>query len=164
MPEKPWPCWDEGDSHSMRHLIDGTNCLHRLGLTHEDGEQARLAFEARLPGRKGWTIFYDGGPGGRARTISRGFLTIVYSGLQEADDDIVRWLQRNSERPVMVVSDDRRLQSRCRDLGARSRSVADFVQSLRPRAPQTGVVEDQHRKLSADEVAMWQRMFDDPAD
>jgi predicted RNA-binding protein with PIN domain len=140
-------------------LVDGHNLIHgdpELRTLTREIEAARRALEALLSGRPSVIVFYDGGPGGEARTTIRGGLRIEYSGTGEADDRILTWLK---ERPVlrtMVVTDDRALAAQARALGARIVAGKSFLRGVRsqpPSDPKPDGVPDQA------EVELWLRLF-----
>jgi hypothetical protein len=146
-------------SGMVQVLVDAHNVMYRhppwQRLIEADAEAARAAFEQRLAGRANLHLFYDGGPGGEARSAWRHGLHLDYAGSASADDRIVRWLQLNAARRAVVVSDDRELQRRARALGAAVMPVAEFLAGL-PRVPPG---EAGRGAISAAEADQWYRIF-----
>ncbi|HYE08065.1 MAG TPA: NYN domain-containing protein [Planctomycetota bacterium] len=140
-------------------LIDAHNLLHQdpdLRRLLGTPEAARRALERRLAKRRDCWLFYDGGPGGEARSAVRGTLRLDYSGTGEADDRIVAWLRAHPASGATVVSDDRELRARARTLGARLMSAREFLAGLDP-----GTVDDPAKPDAPDdaEVRFWLREF-----
>lgn len=115
--------------------IDGSNVVHQDAelrrLAGLDPERARAELERLLAGRSRVAVFWDGGPGGEARTLHRKGLRVDYSGAGEADDRIVHWLKHQGPTTVVVVSDDAALARRCRQIGARTVAARGFAAGLR---------------------------------
>ncbi len=139
-------------------LVDAHNVLHHdpvLRSLMSEPERARSEMEQLLAGRQHTHLFYDGGPGGEARTSHRQGLSIDYAGTGEADDRIVRWLQANATRRALVITDDADLRRRVRTLGAVVGDARGFLQPLRgahdPR--------ESRGPLSPGEVDEWMKIF-----
>ncbi len=140
-------------------LIDGHNLLHQDAALRRllgTPEAARRALERRLARRRDCWLFYDGGPGGEARTAVRGTLRLDYSGTGEADDRIVAWLRANPASGAVVVSDDRELRARARTLGATLMSAREFLGGL---GNDDGEVPDKPSDPDDAEVRFWMREF-----
>jgi hypothetical protein len=139
-------------------LIDAHNVIHadaELRRLMHDPERARAELERLLAGRRCTTLFYDGGPDGAARSLRRKGLTVVYSGSDEADDAIVRWLKLHPGTRSVVVSDDAELGRRCRQLKAILRDTGSFLAGLRRQAD----APIAQPPLPAHEVDFWMREF-----
>ena len=139
--------------------VDGSNVVHQDAelrrLAGIDPERARAELERLLAGRQRVAVFWDGGPGGEARSLHRKGLRVDYSGGGEADDRIIAWLKQQGQPRATVATDDAGLSRRCRALGARvvpTRGFADGLRSTRDapldRAPPT-----------PDELAFWMKEF-----
>lgn len=139
--------------------IDGSNVVHQDAelrrLAGLDPERARAELERLLAGRQRIAVFWDGGPGGEARTLHRKGLRVDYSGTGEADDRLVAWLKQQGPPRTLVISDDAGLGRRCRQLGARvatARGFADGLRRTRDAAPDRSPPDPA-------EVAFWMREF-----
>lgn len=140
-------------------LIDGHNVIHAdadlARLLNPDPERARLELERIIAGRQRTTVFHDGGPGGEARSLRRRGVSVVYSGTGEADDAIIRWLKQHPTERAAVVSDDRELGRRVRQLGGQLIPAKQFLQHARQRVD--GPVNE--APLPPHEVDFWMREF-----
>ena len=138
-------------------LIDGHNAMHRLGVAEGDQQARRSEFVqrvARFAPRA--TVYFDGRPdlrrpnhGGegdprpderdRERGISRSRLHglwVVHCNHREADAEIVAEVRGASDPGrLLIVSDDREVTGRCRQLGARTSGVRAFFSREQPAAP-----------------------------
>jgi YacP-like NYN domain len=140
-------------------LVDAHNVLHQdavLARHMHEPENARHLLEELLADKPNMHVFYDGGPNGEQRAHRRQGLQIDYSGNDEADNRIIRWLQQHSELRAVVISDDHDLCRRARALGATTAPARGFLQGFRTRLQQTEL----HRgPLSPAEVDDWMRIF-----
>jgi hypothetical protein len=132
----------------MPYAVDGNNVAGTLG--RESGDSDRQEVVRRLlpwtRGRRRVVLVFDGPPDSRlARRY--GSLELRWSGRSEADDLILHLIR---DRPAdwRVVTDDRQLAIRCRDLGARHipvpyllRLVAASVSDRREAEPVVDVEE-----------------------
>jgi len=125
----------------MRHIIiDGYNVIRAsprfAANEHVSLEYAREVLVQAVASSPGLTrdqvmIVFDGTYGNRShvQTYRRGNVLIMYSAqLQSADDVVVaqaRTLATQAE--VVVVSNDREVCDRCRDLGARISSAENLL-------------------------------------
>jgi hypothetical protein len=127
-----------------------------------DPESARHLLEELLADKPHMHVFYDGGPDGEQRAHRRHGLHIDYSGNDEADNRIIRWLQHHIEHRALVISDDSDLGRRVRALGATTAPARGFLQSFRSLVQQT---ESHRGPLNPAEVDDWMRIFglEDPA-
>ncbi|MFQ5844238.1 MAG: NYN domain-containing protein [Planctomycetota bacterium] len=129
----------------MEILVDGHNALHRLGLGGEEHETARRSVLRRVRAvAPDATVFFDArhAPSGVPHTAREAGLRVVYCQGREADAEIIERV-RESGRPhrLLVVTDDRELAGRVRQLGARPVAVREFFgpdappRSGEPRPP-----------------------------
>lgn len=94
-------------------LIDGYNLI---GLAHRNLEKARhdliqqLSRYAKLKGHS-ITVVFDGwkeGPARETRT-KMGAVTVIYSGLGEKADDVIKHMLSSDTKPWITVSTDREI-------------------------------------------------------
>ncbi len=140
-------------------LIDAHNVLHQdviLARHMHEPENARHLLEELLADKPHMHVFYDGGPNGEQRAHRRQGLQINYSGNDEADNRIIRWLQQHSTQRAIVISDDHDLCRRARALGATTANAGGFLESFRTAQQRT---EDLRGPLSPAEVDDWMRIF-----
>ncbi len=114
----------------MRPLVDGHNAMYALGIEHGKHENRRRylldrvrAIEPRA------TVFFDArnAPAGLPPVASESGLRVVYCQEREADHEIIDTVRDADEpREFLVVSNDREVTGRCRQLGARTESIAEF--------------------------------------
>lgn len=119
----------------MKYLIDGYNVAYRMfgpGGRRANSEELRDLVLRRLrrfvTRRRRVTVVFDG-VAGRRGTDRVGDVTVVYAS--DADEEIVRRV-REARAPDgwSVVSADRELTGRVRQLGARVVRVIDFLDDL----------------------------------
>ena len=131
------------------YLVDGYNALHKLVDALPEGPDACREvllgrIRGRLRGRVGAGdvvhVVFDTKRGGlRAGTHGRdGALSWSYAE-GSADDAIVDLARRNDGsgedgRPIVVVTDDRELRGRCKQLGCATLRVHDWFDA-RPALP-----------------------------
>jgi hypothetical protein len=126
----------------MKAFIDGHNAIHALKLGAEDHETARGLLARRVLEAAGdeAVIFFD------ARSASKGLpvtgrlhgVAVRFCRKTTADEEILAEVRRTA-RPgeVTVVTDDRELAGRARQLGARTAPVERFLGGERlPPAPE----------------------------
>ena len=151
-------------------LVDVQNVLHAVGelryeMHHQSHEQAiRLLADYVAPFPEVW-LFEDGGSTSLTR-VSRACWR-VGSGSDCADNQIIKWLQRNQQRrPAMVVSADRDLGMRARGLSARTIGPESFWRKFIGPSQRIQEVPSAKpdRTLSACEVDMWMKLFGEKND
>ena len=145
----------------MRPLVDGHNAIFRLGLAGADAAGLRaelLRRVARVASQA--TVFFDAqGSSVSAPSVEReGGLDVRFCRGAEADEAILEAV-RAAAQPgqLLVVSDDRELAGRARQLGARSAGVREFLEPKgaadapdpEPAAPR-GAARDDRRYTAAD--------------
>ena len=139
-------------------MIDGNNLLHSLpsGSNNRSGVR-RQVLEAVRYEKMRITVVFDGPPDkGSAAVEHLGSVTIRYSGAVSADEVIVQLLPTgNRASESVVVTDDRELQRRVREMGGKIRSLADW-RRRKPRKTRPKVHES---KLSSHDVADWEAYF-----
>ncbi len=118
-------------------LIDGNNLMHRLSGGVDPGALRVLLAKLRgaLPAETRAILMLDGHPAAgtdRRQRVQRG-LEIHHSGSLTADDallNIIRDQGHQARAAVVLVSDDRALVERARNLGARTQRLAWLEQWL----------------------------------
>ena len=142
-------------------VIDAHNVCHQdhelRQLMLGDPERARRSLEQRIGDRPRCHVFYDGGPGGEERRQHRGSLAIHYSGQRTADDCIAEWLSYQDIGLLTVVTDDRHLQMRVKEFGAKIVSVQDFLNDLEDQAPSEPAIDE--IPPDQDEIDFWKDQF-----
>jgi hypothetical protein len=99
----------------MHIIIDGYNLI---GISHRDmqSQRERLVeqlIEYRKKKEHDITLVFDGWKGGQGRetrTVTGG-ITVIYSGLGERADDVIRKIVSRRERKWIVVSSDREVEN-----------------------------------------------------
>ena len=142
----------------MPIIIDGNNLLHSLP-TREQSRQAvrRRALDTVRHEGVSLTVVFDGPPPAGSPALEHlGRVSVHYSGTASADDVIVETLSKGG--PVskwVVVTDDRGLRDRVRNLGAQVRTLAEW----RGRRLQKARRAPHEPKLSSREIEDWQSYF-----
>lgn len=151
----------------MAYLIDGHNLIGVLsGMSLSDvDDEAQLVgllrgFLSRTR-RKGRVVF-DRGATGLAPSLNTPTLAVTFARPPRTADDIILDLVARERNPrgLIVVSGDGRLQTATRQRGAVVVSALDFAQQLVAPAPRRAAARDEDGpRLSAEEVAAWERLF-----
>jgi len=148
----------------MPYLIDGNNLLGaardvRLALPRTEREMIRALsrFAGRRRGRL--TIVFDGPPGSRqggAAGPAAG-VKVIYSGAGRTADDVIMGIAERSRTPrdIVLVTSDRALRSRARDLGCRLMGCAEFAARLSAAGEPAG----EEDKPAAGDAEEWLRWF-----
>jgi hypothetical protein len=150
----------------MPVIVDGNNYLHSLPNPEQNRDGVRRrALDAVRHGGMSLTLVFDGPPPvGSPDPEHLGRLTIRYSGASSADDLILRLLPRSGGASEwVVVTDDRALRDRVREVGAQVRTLKEWRArgTRKPRRP------SREAKLSSHDIADWEAFFasredDDP--
>ena len=131
--------------------MDGHNALHALKIRGGDHEGQRHALLRRVRGvEPDATVFFDArdAPGHVGRTFREQGVRVVYCAHREADDEIIDTVRHSGEPGrFLVVSNDRELTGRSRQLGATISSVAAFFGRGQP--PDSEEFDDDDPKPSA---------------
>ena len=143
----------------MPYLVDGNNLIGEAAAGSSSAREDLVRdLAARLRGGKARiVVVFDGGPpsGGRGSS-SLGSLSVRYAGSRSADDAIVDHLRGTAAaKDWHVVTNDRGLAARVRELGAHVVSTADFRHRL--AAPEGG-----SRPEGSGSVEEWMDFFSDP--
>jgi (2Fe-2S) ferredoxin len=126
----------------MHALVDGHNALFRLAIRAATPEEARRELLRRVAAvSRDATVFFDamGAPLSAPGVDRDGGLEVHYCRGTEADEVILAAV-RAAARPetLIVVSDDRELTGRARQLGARVSGVAAWLEPGVAPAPSAG--------------------------
>ncbi|MCB1007607.1 MAG: NYN domain-containing protein [Acidobacteria bacterium] len=148
----------------MPYLVDGSNLGGLLGGA-AGARDAAAVVRTLLPWareRCAVTLVFDGPP--RADVAERyGPLAIEWSGARSADDAIAARVEREPGAWIVVTA-DRELARRCRDLGARVEPAPRFAEKAsgpRRRRKTARAAESEAGKppAHAEEREHWQRIF-----
>jgi predicted RNA-binding protein with PIN domain len=149
----------------MPYLIDGHNLIPKLGLRLDsiDDEMELIAIlqEFHRITRKELEVYFDGAPATQAGTRKLGAITAHFVRLGTTADDAIRKRLKTlgkSAKNWTVVSSDRQVRAEANAVRAEvitSDSFAATLRQARASAPK-GTTD---RKLSADEVDEWMKLF-----
>lgn len=148
----------------MPYLVDGSNLGGLLGGA-AGARDAVAVVRALLPWareRRAVTVVFDGPP--RPEVAARyGPLAVEWSGARSADDAIAARVAANATGWIVVTA-DRELARRCRDLGARVEPAPRFAEKTagpRRRKTTSRAAEATAGKppAHADERDHWRRVF-----
>lgn len=158
----------------MIYIVDGYNYLHKIGLLPDsrlESGRAQLVQRLRPLARKASSvvIVWDAPRGGLAfSTEDHGVgVRSVFATGSDADSEILSRV-RIAFHPgnLCVVTDDRELAGRARQLGAQSAAVGAIEERLRGRMEQTQAAEEVSEKPQPPGkagVAFWLKYFgEDP--
>lgn len=149
----------------MAYLIDASNLGGVLG-----GRRGARSPEAVVAFLMDWarsrgsvTVVFDGEPDPRLAE-RYGPLEVKWSGGRSADD-LIATMAASSPRRWLVITADRELARRCRDAGARVEDVEAFVERTRVHAgpPARRRSAAEKPEPTAQDIAHWRKIFDDPA-
>jgi predicted RNA-binding protein with PIN domain len=152
----------------MPYLIDGHNLIPKLGLRLDspDDEMELVAILqefARLK-RQQVEVYFDGAPIGHAGSRSLGTVRAHFIKLGLIADNAIRARLNKmgkSAKNWIVVSSDREVQSAARINQAQYMSSEEFVRTLRDMENSAPKAKSNDKKLSAQEVEDWLRVFND---
>jgi len=145
----------------MPYLFDGNNLIGKSSTESGRNPQIQRAFLSNLSGYKKsgggrFLVYFDGDDADRS--IPPPGIRIRFSSPLSADDAIIQRL-REIRRPseVIVVTNDRNLQSRCRNAGAKIMDWKQFLSAMKSRNVRKSPV----RKTNETEVDVedWMEYF-----
>ena len=119
----------------MKVVVDGYNFIkgifpQRSGLMEEFRNNLVKQLSIYKSCRKSIKeilVVFDGGLFSRSEREVHGGVTVIFSGRGRiADDWIVDYVERNSGCEIMVVTNDKKLTSRCHNFGADVIRIYDF--------------------------------------
>lgn len=151
----------------MPYLIDGHNLIPKTGLRLDspDDEMELIAILkefARLTRQPQVEVYFDGAPPGQAGTRKLGKVQAHFVRLgQTADSAIRARLNRmaNEARNWIIVSSDHEVQNAARNVHAQFISSEEFVKILRSAMNSAPKANTDDKKLSAQEVDEWLKLF-----
>jgi predicted RNA-binding protein with PIN domain len=144
------------------YFLDGNNLIGLARKKSRPGEDDRRALVSELSDRLRQTrssvrLFFDGPAG---RTTSLGRLTVIDAG-GSADETIVREVRGTADAgQVTVVTADRELARRVRDVGAKTMSPDIFWSRFAKGAAEAPPGPGGNDRVDVDE---WLDYFSDPA-
>lgn len=155
----------------MAYLFDGHNLIGALpGLSLgdiDDEKQLVVVLRGFLSRtrRKGRVVF-DRGAAGQAPTLSTPTLSVTFARSPRTADDVIldEIARERNPRSLIVVSGDGRLQAAARSRGAVVMAPAEFAERLAAPAPRRAGTHDDGPRLSPEEVAAWERLFQNKPD
>lgn len=151
-------------------IIDAWNVCFKIQdialLIPDNLETARNKFnvlvKSHLAGKNvTYKIIYDGQPdiySGNNRDRSIAFSR----NPEKADDLIIRYIQKQrNKRGITLVTSDRQLASRAKDLGSKVLSSEVFVQKIQRKYVQNEKSPKQNPQIGQDEITYWLNKFSD---
>lgn len=140
-------------------IIDGYNLLKHLFPKEKgklDKQRSQLIRELgfykakKSEGIREIVLVFDGGEFGHASREIKSGITVIFSGRKEsADDWIVRFVERNKGKEMMLISRDKELVSRCHRHDVEAVNVADFYDIV-----QNTILDEVGRDLSSQQESV----------
>ena len=150
----------------MPYLIDGHNLIPKVGLhlNSPDDEMELVAILkefARLK-RQQVEVYFDGAPIGQAGTRKLGTVRAHFVPLGQTADSAIRLRLKKMEKDAknwIIVSSDHEVQSAARVVRAQIVTSEEFVKMLRATTNSAPKANTENKKLSAQEVDEWLKLF-----
>ena len=150
----------------MPYLIDGHNLIPKVGLhlNSPDDEMELVAILkefARLK-RQQVEVYFDGAPIGQAGTRKLGTVRAHFVPLGQTADSAIRSRLNRMEKDAknwIIVSSDHEVQSAARVVRAQIVTSEEFVKMLRAATNSAPKANTENKKLSAQEVDEWLKLF-----
>ena len=150
----------------MPYLIDGHNLIPKVGLhlNSPDDEMELVAILkefARLK-RQQVEVYFDGAPIGQAGTRMLGTVRAHFVPLGQTADSAIRSRLNRMEKDAknwIIVSSDHEVQSAARVVRAQVVTSDEFVKMLRAATSSAPKANTENKKLSAQEVDEWLKLF-----
>ena len=150
----------------MPYLIDGHNLIPKVGLhlNSPDDEMELVAILkefARLK-RQQVEVYFDGAPIGQAGTRKLGTVRAHFVPLGQTADSAIRSRLKKMEKDAknwIIVSSDHEVQSAARVVRAQIVTSEEFVKMLRTATNSAPKAKTENKKLSAQEVDEWLKLF-----
>ncbi len=150
----------------MPYLIDGHNLIPKVGLhlNSPDDEMELVAILkefARLK-RQQVEVYFDGAPIGQAGTRKLGTVRAHFVPLGQTADSAIRLRLKKMEKDAknwIIVSSDHEVQSAARVVRAQIVTSDEFVKMLRAATNSAPKANTENKKLSAQEVDEWLKLF-----
>ncbi len=117
----------------MKIIIDGYNVI---GVSHRDIEGVRKEFiniltQYRQKKKHDITVVFDGWKGGRGETTSFvGSVRVIYSGIGERADEVIKRIISSAKMQWIVVSSDREIVSHAWTCGCVPVGSEDFEKKM----------------------------------
>jgi hypothetical protein len=112
-------------------FVDGHNAMFALRLRGEDHEACRRKLLARVRERlKNPIVYFDGrgAPRNMPRVFRQEGVKVTYCKDTEADHEILEDVKHEKDvRKILVVTNDRELYGRCKQMGARVARVDEAL-------------------------------------
>ena len=150
----------------MPYLIDGHNLIPKVGLhlNSPDDEMELVAILkefARLK-RQQVEVYFDGAPIGQAGTRKLGTVRAHFVPLGQTADSAIRLRLKKMEKDAknwIIVSSDHEVQNAARVVRAQVVTSDEFVKMLRAATNSAPKANTENKKLSAQEVDEWLKLF-----
>ena len=150
----------------MPYLVDGHNLIPKVGLhlNSPDDEMELVAILkefARLK-RQQVEVYFDGAPIGQAGTRKLGTVRAHFVPLGQTADSAIRLRLKKMEKDAknwIIVSSDHEVQSAARVVRAQIVTSEEFVKMLRAATNSAPKANTENKKLSAQEVDEWLKLF-----
>ena len=150
----------------MPYLVDGHNLIPKVGLhlNSPDDEMELVAILkefARLK-RQQVEVYFDGAPIGQAGTRKLGTVRAHFVPLGQTADSAIRSRLKKMEKDAknwIIVSSDHEVQSAARVVRAQIVTSEEFVKILRAATNSAPKASTENKKLSAQEVDEWLKLF-----
>ncbi|HMZ09032.1 MAG TPA: NYN domain-containing protein [Anaerolineales bacterium] len=155
----------------MPYLIDGHNLIPKLGLRldepDDEMELVHLLQEFARLKRQQVEVYFDGAPAGQAGTRKLGTIKAHFIPLGQTADSAMRKRLNSMGKTAkewMVVSSDREVQRAARVNQAGVVSSEEFVGQIRSALTASTREGGVEKKISAQEVEDWLRLFSEGKD
>ena len=150
----------------MPYLVDGHNLIPKVGLhlNSPDDEMELVAILkefARLK-RQQVEVYFDGAPIGQAGTRKLGTVRAHFVPLGQTADSAIRSRLKKMEKDAknwIIVSSDHEVQNAARVVRAQVVTSDEFVKMLRAATNSAPKASTENKKLSAQEVDEWLKLF-----
>ena len=150
----------------MPYLVDGHNLIPKVGLhlNSPDDEMELVAILkefARLK-RQQVEVYFDGAPIGQAGTRKLGTVRAHFVPLGQTADSAIRSRLKKMEKDAknwIIVSSDHEVQNAARVVRAQVVTSDEFVKMLRAATNSAPKANTENKKLSAQEVDEWLKLF-----
>ncbi|MBE0671703.1 MAG: NYN domain-containing protein [Anaerolineales bacterium] len=150
----------------MPYLIDGHNLIPKFGLrldsVDDEMELVSILQEFARLKQQQVEVYFDGAPLGSAGTRKLGNVRAHFIRLGQTADNAIRARLNNMGKAAKnwtVVSSDHEVQGAARANQAQSISSEEFVRLTRNAMQTTPKTKADDKKLSAQEVDEWLKLF-----
>jgi predicted RNA-binding protein with PIN domain len=133
----------------MHIIIDGYNVLKQVLSPDQVGLSQRRAFTNALgkyASKKNHTVtlVFDGGPDTWPTQEKDHGITVMYSGIKQSADDLIKKLLSAKKFGVLLVSSDNELKANAKRLGIASMNADDFYNLVKDELAQKSEVAVGH--------------------